>query len=66
MNGPHFGDRYGIASELLTVFENSRIDLLGLCCTIASITGVVHSHQLETTIQSIQSCFEVPSVIKKD
>jgi len=66
MNGPHFGDRYGIASELLTVFEHSQIDLLGLCCTIASITGVVPSHQLETTIQSIQSCFEVPSIIKKD
>lgn len=66
MNGPHFGDRYGIASELLTVFENSRIDLLGLCCTIASITGVVPSHQLESTIQVIQSCFEVPSVIKKN
>jgi aspartokinase len=66
MNGPHFGDRYGITSELLTTFENSRIDLLGLCCTIASITGVVPSHQLESTIQAIQSCFEVPSVIKKD
>ena len=66
MNGPHFGDRYGIASELLTVFVKNQIDLLGLCCTIASITGVVPSHQLESTIQTIQSCFEVPSVIKKD
>jgi aspartokinase len=66
MNGPHFGDRYGIVSELLTFFANSQIDLLSLCCTIASITGVVPSHQLESTIQTIQSCFEVPSVIKKE
>ena len=66
MNGPHFGDRYGIASELLTSFENSKIDLLGLSCTIASIVGVVPSHQMESTIQAVQECFEVPSVIKKD
>ena len=66
MNGPHFGDRYGIASELLTFFAKCQIDLLSLCCTIASITGVVPSHQLESTIQTIKSCFEVPSVIKKD
>ncbi|MGD2126912.1 MAG: hypothetical protein PVG99_12585 [Desulfobacteraceae bacterium] len=66
MNGPHFGDRYGIASELLTAFEHNKVDLLGLSCTIASITGVVPSHQFETTIQAIQGCFEVPSITKKD
>jgi len=65
MNGPHFGDRYGIVSELLTSFENSGVALLGLSCTIASITGVVPSHQLESTIQAIQQCFEVPTITKK-
>jgi aspartokinase len=65
MNGPHFGDRYGIASELLSAFEENRIDLLSLSCTIASISGVVPSSQLEATISTIEKCFEVPAVIRK-
>jgi len=64
MNGPHFGDRYGIVSELLGSFEKNETGLLGLSCTIASITGVVHSHQLESAIRAIQECFEVPSITK--
>ena len=66
MNGPHFGDRYGIASELFSSFERKGIDLLGLGCTIASISGVVPSRHGESTIHAIQECFEVPSVIRKE
>jgi hypothetical protein len=66
MNGPHFGDRYGIASDLLTAFENRDLGLLGLSCTIASVTGVVPSRQLQKTIEAIQQCFEVPSVARKE
>jgi aspartokinase len=65
MNGPHFGDRYGVASELLAAFEENKIDILCLSCTIASISGVVHSSQLEATIGTIEKCFEVPAVIRK-
>ncbi len=64
MNGPHFGDRYGIIETLLNTLEASCIHLLGLSCTIASITGVVPSSQLTKTIGAIQNCFDVPSVIK--
>ena len=66
MNGPHFGDRYGIASDLLSALETAGIDLLGLSCTIASITGVVPSSQLSRTIDAIRDCFDVPSLVKKD
>ncbi|MFC1533881.1 hypothetical protein ACFL7M_11015 [Thermodesulfobacteriota bacterium] len=65
MNGPHFGDRYGIVSELLTAFERSSIDLLCLSCTIATITGVIPSAQFESAVLAIRSCFEVPSIIEK-
>jgi aspartokinase len=65
MNGPHFGDRYGIASELLTAFDKAGVDLLALSCSIHSITGVVPANQGDSTIRSIQACFEVPSVIRK-
>jgi len=65
-NGPHFGDRYGIACELLTAFAEAKIDLLALGCAIASISGIVPADQLEATTQAIQKCFEVPSVIRKE
>jgi len=65
MNGPHFGDRYGIASELLTAFVDNHVDLLGLSCTIASITGVVPSSQLMSAIAAIQDRFDIPSVIER-
>ena len=65
MNGPHFGDRYGIAKELLLAFKQENIDFLGLSCTIASITGIVSSNHLESATHAIQSCFEVPSITKK-
>ena len=66
MNGPHFGDRYGIIRDLLTALETAGIDLLGLSCTIASITGVVPSSQLSRTIDAIRNCFDVPSVLRRD
>jgi aspartokinase len=66
MNGPHFGDRYGIASELLCAFKKSNIDLLALNCSIASIIGVVPLNQIQPAIQTIQGCFEVPSITKKE
>jgi aspartokinase len=65
MNGPHFGERYGIISELLRRFEKSGIDLLGLSCTVASITGVVQSAQIEQAIEAVKQYFDVPAVIKK-
>ena len=65
MNGPHFGDRHGIASELLCAFEQHQVDLLGLSCTIASVTGAVPAPQLDSAVKAITSSFEVPGVVKK-
>ncbi len=65
MNGPHFGDRYGIVSELLTALECGRVELLGLSCTIASITGVIPAVHLAPAIEAIQDRFDIPSVIQR-
>ena len=65
MNGPHFGDRFGIASELLNGFERNGIDLLCMSCTIASITCVVPELHLDAAIRVINESFEVPAVVKK-
>ncbi len=66
MTGPHFGDRYGIVSELLTSLEKAGVDLLALNCSIASIKGIVPHEQIQTAIHAIQGCFEVPALLKKD
>ncbi|MBN2122692.1 MAG: hypothetical protein JW821_00225, partial [Deltaproteobacteria bacterium] len=55
MTGPHFGDRYGIAGELLGALEQAGITLLGLTCSIASIKGVVPAEQIHPTIAAIQT-----------
>jgi aspartokinase len=65
MNGPHFGDRYGIVKELLNIFVRNRVDLLALNCTIASILGVVPSDQIERAVQALGQCFEIPCILKK-
>ena len=66
MNGPHFGDRYGIVSELLTSLSDRQVHLLALSCTIASISGVVPTRQFEPALKAIQNCFDVPALVKKD
>jgi len=65
MNGPHFGDRYGIVSDLLVALSSGHVDLLGLTCTIASMTGVVPSTQLTAAIEAIRGRFDIPSVIER-
>ncbi len=66
MNGPHFGDRYGITSELLKAFHNQGVSLLALNCTVASITGAVPDSDLDAALEAIQSCFEVPTIFRGD
>jgi aspartokinase len=66
MNGPHFGDRYGIAGELLNACRKNSVPLLGLACSIATVSGVVPSAYLQPAIEGITNRFEVPSVIKRD
>ena len=65
MNGPHFGDRYGIVSELMQAFNKVNIELLALGCAIASITGVVPSEQIDKTTHAIKENFNVPTVMRK-
>ncbi len=65
MNGPHFGDRYGIANDLIRALGEARVELLGLSCSIASISGVIPADQIHPALEAIRGCFEVPSIIDK-
>ena len=66
MNGPHFGDRYGIAENLYAALIQSGVQVLGLNCSIASISGIVPSRQISAAIRAIEARFDVPSVIRRD
>ncbi len=66
MNGPHFGDRYGLVDELVTAFNEAGVELLALSCSIASMAGVIPSGQIQSATDAIRDRFEVPSVIKKE
>lgn len=66
MNGPHFGDRYAIASELLKTLDQANVKLFGLSCSIASIIGVVAESQIQPAMDAIQGSFEVPTITRKD
>lgn len=65
MNGPHFGDRHGLASDLLAAFNQNGVALSGLSCSIATIAGVVPAPHAPAAMDVIKASFEVPSVIVK-
>jgi aspartokinase len=66
MNGPHFGDRYGIVSDLFASLDTKRVNLLALSCTIASVTGVVPRDQFDSALHALKERFEIPSVTKRE
>ncbi len=65
MNGPHFGDRHGIASALFRSLEQAQAHFVGLACSVASITGVLPLDRMEAATEAIQHCFDVPTVVRK-
>ena len=66
MNGPHFGDRHGIAENVYAAIIQSGVHVLGLNCSIASISGIVPVEQIRSAIRAIEARFDVPSVIRRD
>ncbi len=62
MNGPHFGDRYGIAGRLLEAFDNAELRLISFSCSVASITGVVPAEDMKAATVALKSVFEIPCI----
>ncbi|RJR22372.1 MAG: hypothetical protein C4582_06790 [Desulfobacteraceae bacterium] len=62
MNGPHFGDRYGIADQIFDTFTAAGINLLALSCSVASITGVLPSEDIYSATEALTNVFEIPCV----
>ena len=62
LHGPHFGDRYGITSALVTALAEASIDVAALSCTVASITVVVRGSSRDEIVAALHSKFQTPPV----
>lgn len=58
--GPHFGDRYGIADAAFRALAAQSIPVLAAGCTGASIYIVVADKQAKTVIRCLSESFTVP------
>jgi aspartokinase len=60
LNGPHFGDRYGIASTLLQALNRAKVSLLAISCSVSSIYAMVKKEEVESAMEILGRTFEVP------
>ncbi|MFH1134885.1 MAG: hypothetical protein V1816_02235 [Pseudomonadota bacterium] len=58
--GPHFGDRYGIADSAFRALEKGGISPLALTCAGSSIHVVLSPGQAESALALLTEPFEVP------
>ena len=66
MTGPHFGDRYGLAFQLMESLVDEGIKPFSFGCTVASMCLAVRQDKAEQTVSAITARFETPSIVKKD
>jgi aspartokinase len=60
LHGPHFGDRYGIAHTLVDALDKAHISLLGLSCTISSISLIIRQQELAAAQVVLGNTFAAP------
>jgi aspartokinase len=61
LHGPHFGDRYRIASALTDSLQTAGIHPLALSCAVHSISVVLEARDLRRGLQAIKTRFHVPT-----
>jgi hypothetical protein len=58
--GPHFGDRYGIADAVWTCLIRRKVPVLALTCTGASVYLILPEGQTATARAALGEAFEAP------
>ena len=58
--GPHFGDRFGVADYTLTALVRHGIDFMGMTCSISGISLVLPRGRGQTATTVLRSVFEIP------
>ena len=59
-NGPHFGDRYGIADAALQALRRAEVRPLGVVCASASVYIVLPGQTAETVCKFLTETFDGP------
>lgn len=62
MHGPHFGDRYGIASALAGGLQEVSVAPLALSCAVSSVSLVVRAEDEERSLAALKRRFQVPAM----
>jgi hypothetical protein len=60
VQGPHFGDRYGIADAFVSTLRHGDIPLLALSCAVSSISAVIDGDEPDRAIEVLSTRFQVP------
>ena len=63
--GPHFGDRYGIAETALGALESSAIPVIAMVCAGASVYLVVADGSAHRATQALCQLFAGPASVEK-
>jgi aspartokinase len=57
IHGPHFGDRYGIASTLLGALQCAGVSTLALSCTVSSISAIIREADVKPAMEALNQTF---------
>jgi aspartokinase len=60
LQGPHFGDRYGIISALVSSLSDAGVRPLAVSCTVHSISVIIAAGNLESSLVALRSQFQIP------
>ncbi|MBW2202538.1 MAG: hypothetical protein JRF52_00195 [Deltaproteobacteria bacterium] len=58
--GPHFGDRYGVADSAFGALSRKSIPILAVGCSVSSIYLVLPQERLEESKTLLTEAFELP------
>ena len=58
IHGPHFGDRYGIASTLVEGLQRTGVAILAMSCTVSSISAIIAEAELDPAIRTLDKIFQ--------
>ncbi len=59
--GPHFGDRYGIAAAALGALHRAAVPVIAAGCTGASVYIVLEPGRADEAVASLSDAFRVPA-----
>lgn len=60
LQGPHFGDRFGIVNALVGSLQDVSITPLALSCAVNSMSVVIPANDLNRAIQTLKGSFQIP------